>query len=194
MSCKKKYGYENAENILNEWNYVEGWTGEPMKNTFRVNRSMRAAAYIGAVMCSLQDSPADMAMYYDATPGDWCGLFQSGSLDLLKPYYSFSAFSKLAECEYEVYCENNNTGLYLCVAANDNCANIMLVCYGDNVEPIKCKIDVLGCNKEFYAEYYLLDREHNLKSIRKESLSVGQNTINIKMENESVLLIELRAK
>ena len=93
----KKYGYPDAENILNEWNYIEGWT-DKFVSSLRAIAGMRGAAFSAAVMIACQnDSPVDMAMYYDASVGTvFNGMFDYLSYEPRKGYYPFLIFSRAA--------------------------------------------------------------------------------------------------
>ena len=59
-----KYGFEKAESILNEWNYVKGWTDDWVYSleaeSGRFNQ--KVAAFIMAAMIDCQDCPLDMLM------------------------------------------------------------------------------------------------------------------------------------
>ena len=48
-----KYGYENAESILNEWNYVKGWEDEYLYSIESIN-SLKNSAFIMSCICEAQ--------------------------------------------------------------------------------------------------------------------------------------------
>ena len=94
----EKTGYGKAESILNEWNYVKGWTGDWVY-TLRVESgdlNQKGAAFTMATMCACQPKPVDMLMYYDARPTQMNGLFDGITMLPMKGYYPFYAWSKLA--------------------------------------------------------------------------------------------------
>ena len=62
------YGFDTAEIILNEWNYVKGWLNEEWRYSLRMEKGLKGAAFITASMICSQDSPMDHFMYYDARP------------------------------------------------------------------------------------------------------------------------------
>lgn len=61
------YGYEKAESILNEWNYIKGWTKDYVYSLKAIH-GIKGAAFIMACMSEAQKSSIDMLMYYDTRP------------------------------------------------------------------------------------------------------------------------------
>jgi hypothetical protein len=54
-----------------------------------MSKRIKGASFIAGCMCMAQASDIDMLMYYDARPGNWCGLFDTDTLEPLKPYYTY---------------------------------------------------------------------------------------------------------
>ena len=117
-----RHGYRKAESILNEWNYVKGWTDD-FVYSLRVESgdlNLKGAAYVAAAMAECQSRPVDMLMYYDAkTASAMNGMFERTTLWPLKGYYPFYAWSKLVDRGTQVACSvtdgmgadsNANTG------------------------------------------------------------------------------------
>ncbi|MBQ4086215.1 MAG: hypothetical protein IJC54_06560, partial [Clostridia bacterium] len=91
-----KYGFAQTESILNEWNYVRGWTGDDWLYSLRMEKSLKGAAFIAATMSVCQSIPMDMLMYYDARPCGMNGMFSTDFIcDCLKGYYPFRMFNEL---------------------------------------------------------------------------------------------------
>ena len=102
----ERYGFGSCESILNEWNYIKGWTDD-FVYSLRVESgdlNLKGAAYVASVMAACQNAPVDMLMYYDARPSGMNGLFEKVTLWPMKGYYPFYAWSKLAECGTQVSC------------------------------------------------------------------------------------------
>ena len=103
-----KYGYEKAENILNEWNYVDGWTDQWVYS-LRVmsgDLNLKSAAFSASVMNACQNEPLDMLMYYDARVNSGMnGLFDKTTLWPMKGYYPFYAWAKLLDRGTQVKAE-----------------------------------------------------------------------------------------
>ena len=99
-------GFAKTESILNEWNYVKGWTDdwvyslEVEKGRF----NQKNAAFIAATMIDCQSAPLDHLMYYDARPNGMNGLFAGITLEPMKGYYPFYAWARLADCGTQVAC------------------------------------------------------------------------------------------
>lgn len=136
----KKHGYEKAESILNEWNYVRGWSSE-FVYSIRTIIGQKGAAFTAACMCACQDAPVDILMYYDARPTAFNGLFDYYTFAPLKGYYPFLAWSKLAALGMEASCAiMNEKDIYAAAAANKDGKLAILVCRysdDDNVQGAK---------------------------------------------------------
>ena len=103
-----KYGFGGAESILNEWNFVKGWTDDFVYSleveSGRFNQ--KGAAFIMATMIDCQSKPLDMLMFYDARiNAAMNNLFDHTTLWPMKGYYPFYGWSKLAELGTQVACE-----------------------------------------------------------------------------------------
>jgi hypothetical protein len=105
-------GYPEAENILNEWNYVEGWTDQWVYS-LRVESgdlNLKGAAFVASVMNACQLAPLDMLMYYDARVNTVMnGMFEKVTLWPMKGYYPFYVWSKLADRGTQVKAEFSGT-------------------------------------------------------------------------------------
>ncbi len=112
-NCRKarelldKYGFAKAEAILNEWNYVKGWTDDWVYSleveSGRFNQ--KAAAFIMSTMIACQSEPLDMLMFYDARLStSMNSLFDKTSFWPMKGYYPFYAWSKLVDRGTQVAC------------------------------------------------------------------------------------------
>ena len=103
----EKNGFYGCESILNEWNYVKGWTDD-FVYSLRVesgDRNLKGAAFIAATMSACQSAPVDMLMYYDArTFSGMNGLYDFTTLWPIKGYYPFYAWSKLVDRGMQVAC------------------------------------------------------------------------------------------
>ncbi len=99
------HGYRQAETILNEWNYIRGWTHD-YPYSLQVIHGLKGAAFDAATMIACQDAPVDILMYYDARPETpYNGLFDFYSFRPLPAYYAFYAWSRLASLGQQVKAE-----------------------------------------------------------------------------------------
>ena len=100
-------GFVNVESILDEWNYVKGWTDD-FQYSLEVESGMfaqKGAAFIAGTMVDCQSKPVDMLMFYDARFSTGMNnLFSRPTYQPMKGYYPFYAWSKLVDCGTQVSC------------------------------------------------------------------------------------------
>lgn len=72
-----KFGFNETESILNEWNYVKDWTGDTWIYTIKSEKSIKGAAFIDNTMCACQYEPVNNLMYCDARPCAMNGMFNT---------------------------------------------------------------------------------------------------------------------
>lgn len=126
-----RHGYENAENINNEWNYVSGWEDHRFVDSISTIIGMKGAAFSMACMSVAQKSVIDMMMYYDARLCAFNGLFDIYTLKPLKGYYPFLWFSKLVGLQ-EVRSDSEPEDIYtLCGVDADGKATAIVTYYTD---------------------------------------------------------------
>ncbi|MBR6556436.1 MAG: hypothetical protein IKT60_03295 [Clostridia bacterium] len=115
-------GFGEVENICNEWNYIEGWSGEEYIRSMDAIHGLRGSAFSAAVMLWSQYSPIDMLMYYDLRPCEFNGLFDFYTYRKLKGYYPFYMFNVLYRLGTACPVETSE-GLYAVAAkGEDGCA------------------------------------------------------------------------
>lgn len=151
-------GYGDAESILNEWNYVQGWVDE-FVYTIESIIGMKGAAFTMACMSAAQKSSIDLLMYYDARPCVFNGLFDFYTMRPLKGYYPFLWFSSFIG-RTEVRCENEPDKLYTLCSVDENGKSLTVVTYytnDDNAAPKDVHIDFGRAGKY---EVTLLDKDH----------------------------------
>ncbi len=184
-----KYGYGNAESILDEWNYIKGWSNEFIYSVKAIT-GMKGAAFSADVMSRCQYADVDMLMYYDARPSVFNGLFDYYTMEPLKGYYPFAMFSKLYKLKNQVKCINNDNRIAV-VAASD-CKGkgaLMITFYTDN-DDAKEEIDVNILLKGIHpssVSLTLLDQDND--AVRKRS--AVSNNLKICMKPNSVVMASL---
>ncbi len=100
------HGQSQAESILNEWNYVKGWSDAWVYSLER-EADMKGAAFVLCTILGCQKLPLDLLMYYDMRAHcGMNGLWHSVSFDIQKPWYPFFMFDKLAQLGTEVESES----------------------------------------------------------------------------------------
>jgi len=124
-------GFSDTELILNEWNYVRGWTGENYLYSARAIKGLKGSSLIAGAMCVAQDSPLDMLMYYDARPCLWNGMFDTDFHTPIKGYYPFWMFGALYRMGNYVKPEYQEGPLFCCAATDGEKAGILLTHFDD---------------------------------------------------------------
>ena len=156
-----KYGYGDAESILNEWNYVRGWTDE-FKYSIMAIHGIKGAAFVMSVISAAQKTDAiDMLMYYDTRPSAFCGAFDFYSYEPLKGYYPLMWYGKFYDMKEYIPCESAVENIYtLCGKDEDGKLLCVVTHYSENDDtaPVDVKLD-FGREGEF--EVFLLDGDHD---------------------------------
>lgn len=182
-----KNGYKNTESILNEWNYVRGWTDEWIYS-IKAMIGMKGAAFIMACMSAGQASSIDMLMYYDARPCGMNGMFDFYTLEVLKGYYPFLWFADLKDKGEWVKCQTAIDDIYSLCACDENDSVMSVITYytdDDNADDKTFEVDFGKENCKF--EIYLLDEE---KSNELVSNASGKITLTMK-RNTCVMIKEV---
>jgi hypothetical protein len=190
-------GGERPEIHFNEWNYVREWVGEQYKYSRRVSKQTKGASFIAGCMFMAQASDIDMLMYYDARPGNWCGLFNTDSLDPLKPYYAFYMAKELPRLGKWVKSEARVGGIYSCASTDGRDSAIMITHFRDDeatpAEQVKVCIDNVKSENGVRVEYYLLDDGHDAELIREETFTAESFAVNLDMKLYDTYLIKIKA-
>lgn len=138
----KKYGFEDAESIYDEWNYVLRWDNTIQKS-IDLHKTAHCASFVAAVMATLQDTRTDKAMYYDVQMcmgGVWNGVFTQGRMQTHgekmpvkaeKPYYALKAWNVLKKTGEQASLEADD-GLYAVAAAGKKKVTLLVSNYSDN--------------------------------------------------------------
>lgn len=172
-------GLSGTESILNEWNYVKGWTGEDWIYSLKQEKSIKGAAFIAAVMCECQYQPVDLLMYYDARPCGMNGMFCTDFVcECLKGYYPFKMFHALYRLKDCVKAFSDNEKLTACAAVSNQGkpeAAVMMN-YFDDVDcgeeiTVELSLKNLPVDGKHMVNFYLLDQEHDMELVKTEVIS-----------------------
>jgi hypothetical protein len=192
---RKKYGYENAELHLNEWNYVKDWVGEVYQYSLATQKNLKGSAFVSAVMLAMQKTKLDMLSYYDLRPSGWNGVFNTNTLKPLKPFYTFKAFSEIAKLKNELLSETEDD-VYIIASQDGDEACVVVTRYDDNdeadVKDIAIDFSTEKTCKKITIEYYVIDENHNLELVREEYFSAPSFRVYIKMPNFNTYMLKIR--
>ncbi|MBR3934105.1 MAG: hypothetical protein IKJ68_09395 [Clostridia bacterium] len=173
-----KHGYDKAESICNEWNYIKDWDVNYTYSMMCIH-GLKNASFVTAMMALAQKSSVDMLMYYDTRPTTFCGVFDLYSYKPLKGYYPFKWYSMFYSLENEVQCENEPKNIYsLCGTDRDGKVLSMITYYTDDDNAPNKEITV-DFGKESTYEIYLLDNNHDAELIE----TTDKLTFDMKVHN-----------
>ena len=192
----REYGYADAELILNEWNYrrfkgPDGDSTNERYNRFH-RRSMKGAAFAGAVMSVMQDAPVDMLMYYDFRPcTSYCGFYDYQTGERKPLYYTFYAWSKLGGEECSCKVDGGAGDVYAVASKRGGKTVLMLTRYdGDNNACNLAKVTVsLAGGRIGEGFWYLTDDEHIYTEI--PLFPTEEGTVKIELKNNAIAVLEL---
>lgn len=182
-------GYGGAESILNEWNYVRGWTDEFVYSIKQIISMKGAAFFIACMIAGQNNDDLDMMMYYDAREGTFNGLFDYYTMQPLKGYYSFLTYSYLYKLQNAVEVSTDDENVYV-VGAKNGDKYRALVCYyteNDNEGAKVVTVDTLGADMSG-AKIFLLDDEHTMSEVL--TAKFDGDKLKIRLERNSLLYIE----
>ena len=154
------YGYSHTESILNEWNYVRGWT-EDFVNSLKVIHGVKGAAFMAACMCVSQSAPLDMLMYYDTRPSVFNGIFDFYTYEKLPGYYVLYWYGQFYALQEQIRAETSVDDVYaLCGVDERGKVSALLTYYSDRADAGEKTVHLdFGKNSRY--EVYRLDDTHN---------------------------------
>ncbi|MBR7150458.1 MAG: hypothetical protein IKD01_05540, partial [Oscillospiraceae bacterium] len=188
-------GYEKAESILNEWNYVRGWHDEDWIYSLKMEKGLKGSAFVASVMEMAQGEPLDNLMYYDARPCAMNGMFSTDYVcDRLKGYYPFWMFNRLYQLGTSVPVITDGN-IWATAAKGENGAMaVMLTHYCDDdatpAEQVSLALENLGARR-VRVRYYLLDGSHDGEAVWEEAVQTDAISVSLKMPLFSTWLVEI---
>ena len=203
-----RYGYKNAELILNEWNYVSSWSLDELLYSYYTIIGLKGSAYVAASVLTAQRSPLDHFMYYDASDSvKWNGLFDSYTQKPLKSYYAMKAFGVLYDLGTEVLSESDTHGIYAAAAKSedDREAAILLSYYkdhpsidgfGTDSETVSLTLDWEGfaSDQGVDVEYCVLDAARNMDILSKETFFGAAGAHIFELPLYTTILVSLKRR
>lgn len=178
-----KYGYENTESILNEWNYVENWFDKFVYSVESIHGA-KGAAFLMAAISMAHKAPIDMLMYYDTLPNIYNGVFDLYTNRPLKGYYPLYWYGSFYDLDHYVPASCSDPDVYtICGCGKDGKLTAVITYYADddNSPDKEIKVD-FGRSGNF--EAYLLDSEHDASPVD------SANGLTFTMKVDSCILIK----
>ena len=188
-------GYEKTESILNEWNYVKGWTGDNWIYSLRTMKNPKGAAFVASTIAASQYVPLDMLMYYDARPCALNGMFVTDMVcDCLKGYYPFRMFNKLYQLGTAVGFSSDDATVYGVAAVGKNGGAVMLTYYEDldEAEKKQVKLDLASLPASpVKVTVRVLDADHDDEPIREEIISGNSASLYLDLNLFTTVLVTI---
>ncbi len=185
-------GYTECESILNEWNYVKGWTGDEWTYSLKKCQELKGASFVAGAMCVSQALDLDMLMYYDARPGTGMnGIFKNH--EPLKSYYDYIIFRDLLHLGTYVPTPYMDDKVYTC-CATDGDAYAMMLTYFDPEDDAPARALSLEFKKPkgaYKVEYYLTDEEKDHALVREEYFTADSFKVYLTVQNYAVYDIKI---
>ncbi len=146
-----KYGYEDTEIHLNEWN-----------PGIHLRGKLKDASNIISMMIAMHDTPTDMLMYYDANyMSPYSGMVSPMDISPFKAYYAFYHYGKLYRLGTRAEAICNDENVCTLAATNGKTNGIVIANAGD--EDIEITLS-LNCDS-FNAKAYITDNGHDFDEI-----------------------------
>ncbi len=173
-----EYGYTQTESILDEWNYVKGWSGDTWTYSLEQESLIKGAAYVAAVMSAAQNAPVDMLMYYDARPN--CamnGLFDFKTKKTLKAYYPIKTWGEMLRMGNQCEITELPQDIYATAAIGEDGKKLSVITYfsdEDDALDVEFPVELVG-EKEITV--CLLDETHDLTPVKRVVTDEGKMTL-----------------
>ena len=190
-----RYGFTETESILNEWNYVKGWTGDEWIYSLKSEKGLKGSAFISAVMSMAQYEKVDNLMFYDARPTTMNSMFCTDFVfECLKGYYPFLMFNQLYHQEQAVAVAREDADLWA-VAAKGEEQVVMLSYYNDDdnapEKTVKVEFKNVKNTDRVKLEYLCLDATHDCELVREEIFTSNEFAVYLKMPLHSTYLLKI---
>jgi hypothetical protein len=207
-----KYGFPNAESVLDEWNYIPAdWDwgghgestdvnvyGDPrhVDSAGREIQGVAGAAFDAAVLILLQDTTVNIANFYHGNTYSFFGLFNRNGVPE-KNYYTFKAFKSLLETPERVATAGGSglSGLAAIAGLSRDKAQatVLISNFGTECSRYNIRLNNLPWKEGVIYEKYALDKEHDLDLVKTETLVGTSAVLPEDVEVPSVCLIRLKA-
>lgn len=188
-------GFTETESILNEWNYVKGWTGDNWVYSIRTMKNLKGAAFVASTIEASQYEPLDMLMYYDARPCTLNGMFSTDLVcDRLKGYYPFRMFNQVYRCGTAAEIKSDDPTVYGVAAVGKRNAAVMFTYYEDldEAENKRVKLELKDLpGTPVKMTLRVLDEDHDDEPVREEIFTGKSATVYLDLALFTTCLVTL---
>jgi hypothetical protein len=202
-----KYGFPNAESVLDEWSYFPGnWGLMPVDakaladpkyvdSVAQEVQGVAGAAFDASVLMLLQDSTVNIANFYHGATIVMWGLFNEHGVPK-KTYYTFKAFKSLLETPERVATGGSDLSGLAAIAGlsqDKTQATLLISNFGTDCSRYNIRLENLPWKEGVIYEKYALDKNHDLDLVKTETLAGTSVVFPEDVEVPSVCLIRLKA-
>ncbi len=182
-------GFVKTESILNEWNYMEGWTDRFVSTILGII-GMRGSAFTAAAMTTGQKTPIDMMMYYDARVNTvFNGMFDLYTMKPLKGYYPFVMFSALYKAGNEAESTSSHAHIHVVAATGETGKAAMITYYSPEKDagPKEVAVRLAGGSGKERWQAKILDKDRTMETLPCPPCRDG--SLRFELEPDSVLFL-----
>ncbi len=200
LEMLKEYGYEDAENVFDEWNYMENWDNQPA--SYIKLKNYIGAAFCAATMAALQTKTnIALATYFECdVVKEWTGQFdvaemsigahgRKASVKKLPPFYSFKYFGELYRLGTSVETETEGENIYAAAAVGNNGKEVLFSYYvfGEAADK-EVTFELDGFDREPIVT--VIDKTRTNEVIHVDSkVSDGKAVFTLTLSNDTVIKI-----
>ena len=177
-----KYGYKDAESILNEWNYNKSWTDQ-FVYSLQVIHSVKGAAFLMAGISVSQSAPIDMLMYYDTRPSAFNGAFDYYTLEPLKGYYALYWYGSFYDLCQEKRAQSLPQDIYALCGINGAGKLQCIITYYTDMDGMQTREIALDFGRESSFEISMVD------DVCTDATSIVKGTPVLTMKPNSFCLV-----
>jgi len=148
----RRYGYDNTESILDEWNLMYSWDFKNQAESYRAMKDNRGAAFYAGTLAAVQEhTDVVLATNFEAdVVKEFCGIFNvkdmhvgglsvGGKLAVLEPtkgFYAFKSYNSLYRLGSQVKLECESSKIYSTAAVGNDGVGLIAANCTDTPEEV----------------------------------------------------------
>lgn len=209
-SLLDEFGFKNTENFLDEWHFIDVpfnkiFPGEDVSDSslekysnvrklFAEINGPKGASFAASALILLQNSPIDVATYYNADYYNPFSMFDEFGIPG-KVYYAFKAFNQIAKMinrvDVKISSKDSNVAVLAGLAENKESAAILISNFSKDIQVVDIRLNNFQSSGKIHAKSYLTDTAHDSDIISDKVIHSGNAVLKMKLPAYSIGLIEL---